>query len=301
MTPQSATFSLPKPRYVSPRVRGAGSDGPAVAAFARDRLNIRLMPWQKAALDTALQHRRGRRLFRDVTLTIGRQQGKSTLILAAAMWLMTAQPGVRVVYGAQSKVAARQKLLRGWWPVVRASAVAGDWSVFRANGSEALRCVNGSELVLLSGEVDTGHGEVADAVFLDECWSAPDDRLEIAARPMLATKANGQLWACSTAGTGAPSWWWDRIDVARTCAQLSMPDGHCLIEYSAAPDADPLDEDVWLRCMPAIGHTITLDTVRADAGRVQQFKRSWLNQRPNADDEGWKLLPQAAWEAARDD
>jgi phage terminase large subunit-like protein len=286
-------------RWISPRVRGARTDGPAVAAFARDQLGIRLLPWQRAALDVALQHRRGRRLYRDVTVTVPRQSGKSTLILAVAMWTMSTTPDSRVVYAAQSKVSARQKLLRGWWPVVHRSPLAGDWSIFRANGSEAMRCSNGSELVLLSGEESTGHGETADVVFLDESWSAPDDRLEIAARPMLATKANGQLWAASTAGTGRPSWWWDRLDAARTCAQLALPDGHCLIEWSAPPDADPLDEAVWEACMPALNRTISLDTVRADAGRVDQFRRSWLNQRPGADDEGWAVIPRDVWEAAQ--
>jgi hypothetical protein len=217
---------------------------------------------------------------------------------------MTTGPDRRVVYGAQSKIAARQKLLSTWWPAVRRSPLADEFTIHRANGAEALRCDNGSELVLLSAEESTGHGETADLVFLDEAWTAPDDgRIETAARPMLATKPDGQLWALSTAGSSQSTWWWDRLAAARTCAELGMPDGHCLVEWSAADDADPLDPATWWGCMPALGHTITEATVRSDLGGMGpvQFSRSYLNRRPTADDEGWRLISREAWEAARDD
>src|SRR6478735_12534651 len=102
-----------EPRYASPRVPGAGADGPAVVKFARDELRIRLMRWQRDALTVALQRRAGRRLFRDVTVTVPRQSGKSTLVLVLAVWLMTSAPRRRGVYPAQARVSARQKLLRG--------------------------------------------------------------------------------------------------------------------------------------------------------------------------------------------
>ena len=287
--------------WISPRVPGAGTDGPVVAAFTREQLGVKLMPWQRDALGVALQHRRGRRLYRDVTVTVPRQSGKSTLILALAVWTMTTGPDRRVVYGAQSKIAARQKLLRTWWPAVARSPLADQFTIHRANGAEALRCANGSELVLLSAEESTGHGETADLVFLDEAWTAPDERIETAARPMLATIPNGQLWALSTAGSSQSTWWWDRLAAARTCAELGMPDGHALVEWSAADGADPFDPAVWRACMPALGHTITEATVRADlAGMgVQQFSRSYLNRRPTDDDEGWHVVSREDWEAAQ--
>jgi phage terminase large subunit-like protein len=274
-----------------------------VVRFARDSLQIRLMRWQRDALALALQRRAGRRLFRDCTITVPRQSGKSTMVLVLAVWLMTSKPGSRVVYAAQARVSARQKLLRGWWPVVRDSPLGEQFSIFRANGSEALRCDNGSELVLLSQEERTGHGETADAIFLDECWSYPDERVEQAARPMLATKASGQLFALSTAGNARSTWWWNRLDAARLCAQMGMPDGHCLIEYSAPDDADLFDEQVWAACMPALGETITVDTVRADLAGMgpEQFSRAYLNRRPTVDDTGWRIIPKDVWEAARDD
>lgn len=248
-----------------------------------------------------MQRRAGVPAFRDCVITTPRQSGKSTLVLTLALWTMLAAPDRRVVYAAQSRVSARQKLLRTWWPQVARSPLGDRFTVFRANGSEALRCVNGSELVLVSSQEDSGHGESADLVVLDECWSYPDDRLELACRPMLATRPAGQMWLLTTAGTARSAWWWGKLDAARTSAQLGMPTGTCLVEYSAADDDDVLDEAVWRRVMPALGRTISVSTVRSDlaAMGIDQFKRSYLNMKPSVDDEGWQYIPRDVWEAAR--
>ena len=204
-----------RPSWASPRVAGAGTDGPEVSRFARETLEIPLMPWQTEALTLALQRSPdGRHLFRDATVTVPRQSGKTTLVLVLALWTLLGDEGRRVVYAAQSRIAARQKLLSGWWPAVRACGVGDRFTIFRANGSEALMCDNGSELVLMSSDEHGGHGETADLVILDECWSYPDNRVEMSARPMMSTRPDAQLWAVSTAGKAEDSWWWDRLDAA---------------------------------------------------------------------------------------
>jgi phage terminase large subunit-like protein len=291
----------PKPSWASPRVSGASSDGVAVSRFAGDVFGVALMPWQTEALTIALQTAEGRRLFRDVTVTVPRQQGKTTLLLMLALWTLLGGDGRRVVYAAQSRIAARQKLLSGWWPAVRASGVGDRFSVFRANGSEALQCDNGSELVLMSSDEHGGHGETADLVILDECWSYPDDRVEMSARPMMSTRSDAQLWAVSTAGSAGDSWWWDRLAAARTCAELGMPDGQCLIEYSASPEADPFDEKGWGAFMPALGRTVAVESLRADLAGMGPgpFSRAYMNRRPSIEGEGWAVISRDVWEAAR--
>lgn len=291
------------PSWASPVVPGASSDGAGVARFAAEALGVPLMPWQVDALAIALQSSEGRRLYRDVTITVPRQSGKTTLVLALALWTMLGGDDRRCVYAAQSRIAARQKLLSTWWPAVRRSAVGDRFSIFRANGSEALMCDNGSELVLMSSDEHGGHGEVADLVVLDECWSFPDGRVEQAARPMMSTKPHGQLWAVSTAGKADDSWWWTRLAGARTCADLAMPEGQALIEYSAPDDADPFDVDGWSTFMPALGITVEAATLRHDLDAMGPgpFSRAYLNRRPSPEGEGWALIPRDVWEAARDD
>jgi phage terminase large subunit-like protein len=290
-----------KPSWTSPHVPGATSDGGAVSRFAKDMFGVPLMPWQTEALTIALQSAEQRRLYRDVTVTVPRQSGKTTLVLMLALWTLLGGEGRRVVYAAQSRIAARQKLLTGWWPAVRASGVGDRFSVFRASGNEALNCDNGSSLVLMSSDEHGGHGEVADLVILDECWSYPDSRVEMSARPMMSTRPNAQLWAVSTAGKAEDSWWWDRLDAARTCADLAMPSGQCLIEYSASPEADPFDEKGWPAYMPALGNTVEIEPLRQDLEGMgpSMFSRAYMNRRPNIEGEGWAVISKEVWEAAR--
>ena len=39
----------------------------------------------------------------------------------------------------------------------------------------------------------------------------------------------------------------------------------CYFEWSAPDDADPFDPATWWACMPALGHTVDVETITADA------------------------------------
>jgi hypothetical protein len=54
----------------------------------------------------------------------------------------------RVVYGAQTRLAARTKLLEIWYPRIRRSPLGDLFSLTRATGAETLRCANGSAMSL---------------------------------------------------------------------------------------------------------------------------------------------------------
>lgn len=153
----------------------------------------------------------------------------------------------------------------------------------------------------MSSDEHGGHGETADLVILDECWSYPDARVEMSARPMMSTRPNAQLWAVSTAGKSEASWWWERLAAARTCAELAMPSGQCLIEYSADDDADPFDEALWPVFMPALGLTVHLESLRADLSGMKPgpFSRAYMNRRPTAEGEGWAVISRDVWESAK--
>jgi phage terminase large subunit-like protein len=95
-----------EPRWATRRTLG-----PRVAAVAR-RFGLELLPWQKLVLSVALEQARGRPAYRDVLVSVPRQSGKSTLVLARIVWQLTEFPGSRVLYGAQTRIAARQRCSR---------------------------------------------------------------------------------------------------------------------------------------------------------------------------------------------
>ena len=189
---------LPIPRFASPATERP-SAGPGVAAVA-EQLGLPLMPWQRMVADIALEHDGGQFAYRDVSVSTPRQSGKSTLILAVIVARMLAAPSQTVVYGAQTRLAARTKLFDRWWPRLRRSALGGMFTLSRATGAEALRAANGSTCHPLSTDEGASHGETLDLAVLDECWRL-DAAAEQAIKPAMATRPNGQAWCLSTAGT----------------------------------------------------------------------------------------------------
>jgi phage terminase large subunit-like protein len=296
--PHGAAGGCP-PRWATPRT-SRRTYGPQVAARARE-LGFGLLPWQRLVLATALERAGRRPAYRDVLVSVPRQSGKSSLALALIIWKLLSEPDQLVLYSAQSRVAARRKLLHTWWPRIRRSPLAGQFRLFRGFGSEMLAAANGSRLELLSATESSGHGETTDLVVVDEAWVHQDASVEQSVRPTMATSQAAQLWACSTAGTLKSVWWRGKLDAARTSAELGLTAGTALLEWAAAPDADASDEQVWWQVMPALGRLVQVATVRQDLASMGavQFKRAMLNLWSDEAAEGWAVVDRAAWEASR--
>jgi phage terminase large subunit-like protein len=258
------------------------------------------MGWQQLTGDRAMEHEGGRLAYREIDVSIDRQAGKSTLFLAAIVHRMLWRRGQWLTYTSASRLAARRKLLRVWWPIIRASPLGHMFNVNRGTGSETLECVNDSTLVLLSGDEASGHGDSIDASFLDEGWSLTAAS-EQAVRPAMATRHNGQLWVCSTAGTAKSAYWRSKVDAGRTAAELGVADGSCFVEWAASPGIDVTDPATWPDFMPALGRTIQPATVAADLATMplQEWKRAYCNLWPDESMEGWKVIGQDLWEASR--
>jgi phage terminase large subunit-like protein len=261
-------------------------------------LGFSLLPWQRLVLSTTLERTGRRPAYRDVLVSVPRQSGKSTLALALIAWRMASQPGARVVYTAQTRLAARERLLRTWWPRLARSPLASQFTLSRAYGAETLEHANGSLLQLLSSAETAGHGETIDLAVIDEAWTHTSPALEQGIRPAMVTRADAQMWILSTAGTARSTWWRSKLENGRAAAEMGVADGLALLEWAAAPDQDPTDERTWWGCMPALGRLIDPETVRQDLASmgVDQFKRSMLNLWPDEQEQGWKVISKAVWE-----
>jgi phage terminase large subunit-like protein len=212
--PSSPGF--PAPRWATARTDRA-SHGAAVASVA-EALGQRLMGWQRFVADVSTEREGEQLAYRDVSVSVPRQQGKSTVILALVVHRMLASRS-RVVYGAQNRTAARSKLLDTWWPRLSRSRLGELFSISRVNGGESLRSSNGSLLTLLSDQEASGHGESIDLGVIDEAW-AVDARAEQSVRPALLARSNGQILRASTAGTMRSVYWKSKIDGGRTAVEV---------------------------------------------------------------------------------
>lgn len=304
--PSSAPRLECPPRFATPRNLDRLTLGPKVGEVAA-QLGTPLMPWQQFVVDVALElsPETGLLFYREIVLEVPRQSGKTTLVLAVAVhralgWAHRQN----IAYTAQTRTDARAK-----WEdehVVRldespiGKRTPKPYRVRKTNGQEAILWANGSRHGITAGTEKSGHGPTLDLGFVDEAFAQRDARLEQAYKPAMITRPDPQLWVISTAGKSPATspYLWSKVESGRERCAVGEHPGVAYFEWSADPDADRSDPATWVSAMPAIGHTVTLDAVRADFASMDaaEFDRAYLNVwRPQA---VASVIPEAKWREA---
>lgn len=294
------TTSCP-PRFGTKRSPERATLGPAVGIVAA-LLGKPLMAWQQHVADVILEidPDTGRLAYDEYTLTVPRQSGKSTFVLAKSTHRASATKFFgarqRLVYTAQTRAKAREKWEEDFVADLQASRkFASRVSVHLGNGNEHMRFPNGSRFGIEANTEKAGHGGTLDEAYIDEAFSHVDNRLEQAFGPAMITRLNKQLGIISTAGwSDASPYLLEKVQVGRRLVEQDVRSGTAYFEWSAPEDADPADEDVWLSCMPALhrpdcpprckAHTVSIVAIRNEylkatrSGKLSDFRRAYLNQ-----------------------
>lgn len=255
------------------------------------------MPWQQLVVDVVMEIDpiTGEFAYQEFGLTVPRQSGKSTLILAKALHRASATkffgPRQQIVYTAQTRKDARRKFEEDYAGVLEASPYFKHRADTRwGNGNEHIRLPNRSRFGIEASTEKAGHGPTLDEAYIDEAFAQVDNRLEQGFRPAMITRRNKQLGWISTAGwkDGSP-YLLAKAKRGRDAAEMGLREGLAYFEWSAPEDADPQDRAVWWNCMPALGRTITEQAIAAEfaAMDLPDFRRAYLNQwvpKPTDDD-----------------
>jgi phage terminase large subunit-like protein len=286
-----------------------------------DLLGKPLMPWQRYVVDVALEidPDTGRLVYSEIDLTVPRQSGKSTLILAKAVHRASATqfygPRQQIVYTAQTRKDSRKKWEEDYLEILKASRVFKSKVVEHlGNGNEHMRFPNRSRFGIESTTEKSGHGGTLDEAFVDEAFAQVDGRVEQGFRPAMITRTNTQLWVVSTAGwlDGSP-YLEAKVSNGRRLVTEGGDRGIAYFEWSAPQDADPFDRQVWRDCMPALGlirpdgSGITEDKIafelEAALGSpegLNGFRRPYLNQWVPKNVAGEWVIPVSLWTELRD-
>ena len=266
------------------------------------------MPWQQHVADVTgeIDPRTGRLIYREVRLTVPRQSGKTTLVLAKNVHRMIDAKhfGGRqhLTYVAQTRDKAREKFVDDYVEDLKEiRKLKGLWKPRLSNGSESIRWKNGSRWGIESTTEKAGHGSVLDVGDIDEAFAQRDARAEQAMKPAMITRPSPQLWVISTAGTETSTYLKAKVDTGREFAEAELDRGVAYFEWSALADADPGDPATWWSCMPALGHTVTEEAVQADylSMDLPEFCRAYLNWWvPKAF--GLQVIPAPDWESCAD-
>jgi phage terminase large subunit-like protein len=269
-------------------------------AEVAEALGLELLPWQRQVVDVALEHVRGQLVYRDVVVSVPRQAGKSVMLLTVIVHRLLASHCASV-YGAQSRLEARQKMLLDWWPAIRGSSLSKLFDVSRATGQESLYALGGtgSRCRVISADETAAHGQTVNLGVLDEAWSL-NESAEQAVRPSLVTRSNGQLWIASTAGPAKSLWWRDKVRGGREAVESGRTEGLAYFEWSAEAGADLTDPAVLRKFHPAIDRTIAIETILADIAAMSpaEAARAYGNVQADELGGGWVVFSAEDWQRA---
>jgi len=303
-----------------PERESFGGDLVSIAAA----LGQPFMPWQldAAMAGCEIDGETGLPAYREVIITVPRQQGKTTLFLS---WQVSrclsprwAQPQ-RSAFTAQSGKDARDKWLDELFPLIRRSRKLKPGAgltdrIYEGMGNEYIRFTNGSLIRLLSTSSSSGHSKTLHQAVLDEIWHDGDNRREQGLRPAMLTIADAQLLVCSTAGNDASVVLNRKIEQGRAAVQEDSGRGIAYFEYSAPDGWDPLDEESYFGFMPALcpappcrcgrgkwRHTVTMDAIRSERASMEaaEFARAYGNI-PDRSGQAAVRIDPARWAACRD-
>lgn len=301
------------PRFGTSRNLSRPTFGPEVGEVAR-RLGKPLMPWQQHAADVALEVDpvTGDLWYEEVDITVPRQSGKTTLLLALLVWrsiTMARRLGPQTsTYLAQSGKMARRKLEREFIPILRrASSLresphprsrptkSNQWKPSMNNGSEHILFGTGSYLQIEAPTEKGSHGDVLDMPVIDEAFAHEGDLVEQAVDTASVTRRSPQLYVVSTKGNARSVYLWRKVTAGQAAVVAGTDSKVCYLEWSLPDDAPFDDESLWWEHLPALGHTITVERLRAklekalrnpegsgdddeDFPGLNGFRRGYLNQ-----------------------
>jgi hypothetical protein len=284
------------PRLETPAHDGVGSYGSLVADWAREHLDVELMPWQVHCLVGQLVHdENGDLLNRVSCVSTARQAGKSTALAALLGFWLTEMPKIRGVK--QNVLTCANRLDLGVTlfdlvsPVLELRFGA---KLMKAYGRNSVTMPDGSRWIVRAAKPNVGHGTSNDLIIADEIWDISSDAIDGGLIPSQRARRSPLLSMWSTAGTESSTVFKRWREQALRAIDQNKTSSFYFAEWSPDPSLDINLESTWAWGNPALGYTLTMDTLRSESlnpNRAQFLRAScnlWV-----ASDQGW--IPPGVW------
>ena len=295
--------TLVLPRYGTRRDRRRATLGHLFTDTA-DEMELDLYGWQQHLADVSLEMINKRLRYDQAGALVHRQAGK-TVWTGVRSTMQCRLPDLidirpqNVGFTAQSRISA----VRIWEEhvefVLESPLGADVAKVSHNNGREYLRWHNGSMWRPFTPSRTGARGLSLDLVVIDE-GMAHKIELLAAVRPTLAQRHSGgigsQTITVSTAGD-ADSELLERMTALGRAATEDPKATRCWMEWSADPDCDHLDEEVWAQVIATLSEPegISLEFLRSEAETLPApiFRAEYLGI-PSTSSRS-QIIPADAW------
>jgi hypothetical protein len=279
----------------------AGSYGPEVADWAQRILGVELMPWQRHVLNGQLAVDAQGRFLNHVSLvSVSRQNGKTVALKSLLSWWLlkySLTAGPQTILSTAHRLDLATALFQDLAPIIEEKAgVKAVW----AYGRNSIK-VGDSKWYVKAARPSSGHGMSVDLIIADEVFGIDSETLDIGLLPTQRARPNPLCSMWSTAGTEdsiAMLRW--REQGLRAIDSGEVTNSVYLAEYSPPPELDPMTEAAWEYANPALGHTLDIRTVQAEAKGPNRagFLRSSVNLWVQSE---LSWLPPGRWESLATD
>lgn len=288
--PELARTSPDQPRLETAWPDGDGSFGADVGGWAKQHLGVDLMPWQLRALSGQLVHDANLDLLSRVSLvSTARQNGKTVALSSLIGWWLTEMPKIReqkqLVLSTAHRLDLAVMLFDDLAPVLEAHFGA---KVSHSYGRNMVTMADGSRWIVRAAGPSVGHGLSPSLIVADEIWDISPEAIDGGLLPSQRAQRSPLLSMWSTAGTEQSRAMLKWREQGLRMIDEGKAGKFYFAEWSPPPDMDPMDSAAWPWGNPALGHTLTMDTIQAEAENPDraQFLRASVNLWV-ASDQGW--------------
>lgn len=158
---------------------------------------------------------------------------------------------------------------------------------------------------VLSRDANTALGLNASMVIFDELLAAPDDTLYNSMVTSLGARIQPLMLSISTAGFSKASFLYQLVEHGQRINEGVIKDDSFYAKlYGIADTDDWTSEEVWNKCNPSLGHTISIEFFRGEYNRAKEFPRfenafktlylnAWLDH-----EKSW--IPDSSWMSCAD-
>jgi hypothetical protein len=255
------------PRLETPWDDQHGSLEADLGGWSEKFLGVSLMPWQARALagltalraDGRFQHRLG-------LVSTARQNGKTHALATLVGYFLTVEPQRRgqpvTVLSTAHRLDVAVELFRKLAELLETQFGA---KVTWAYGRNEVRMPDGSRWLVKAASPSVGHGLSVDLVVADEIWDISTDAIDQGLLPTMRARPNPLMAMWSTAGTESSTVFLRYREQGLRQIDAGQQGSLYMAEWSPPPDIDPMTPAAWSYGNPALGHTLQLETIQAEA------------------------------------
>lgn len=279
--PEPALTGHDRPRLETITANAAGSFADDLGGWAKEVLGYDLMPWQWHTLTRQLAYdEAGDLLHRYAFTSTARQNGKTVALeFLIAFWLCH-MPQIRgekqLVLSTAHRLDLAVMLFDELAPKLERAYNA---EYKRSYGRNRLTMPDGSTWIVRAANANVGHGMSPNLIVADEIWNISGEVIDGGLIPSQRAKKNPLLSMWSTAGTERSRAMLKWREQGLKAIDDQQPGPLYFAEWSPPPELDPMTPQAWGWGNPALGYTLTPETIFAESQNPDraQFLRASVN------------------------